>query len=100
MTVLKNGDQLLLDQDDCLPVSRVQDDEFDSQLSQIDPKIMSTALKTDRCVILFNGYKGKEGRLIASSSIESKVEVVEAGSSQIHRKQLNLVDGQFCIYFE
>ena len=100
VTILKNGDQLLLDQDDCLPVSRVNDDEFDSQLSVIDPKIMSTALKTDRCVILSSGYKGKEGRVLSANLSEFKIEISAAGSSQIHRKQLNLIDGQFCIYWE
>lgn len=102
VTVLKSGDQLLLDQDDCLPVSRVRDQEFDSQLSTIDQKIMSTALKTDRCVLLLDGSKGKEGRVLGSSTDSSgfKVEISAAGSSQIHRKQFDLVDGQFCIYWE
>lgn len=101
VTILKNGDQLLLDQDDCLPVSRVSDEEFDNQLSTIDPKIMSTALKTDQCILLFNEFKGKEGRVIATlKSNEFKIEISAAGSSQIHRKQLNLVEGQFCIYWE
>lgn len=101
VTILKNGDQLLLDQDDCLPVSCVEDTEFDSQLSLIGPKIMSTALKTDRCVILFDGFKGKEGRVLCNlNSKEFKVEIIEAGSSQIHRKQLNLIEEQFCIYWE
>ena len=101
VTVLKNGDQLLLDQDDCLPVSRVTDEDFDQQLSTIDPKIMSTALKTNRCVVLCIGFKGKEGRVLDNSKKnEFKVEISAAGSSQIHRKQFNLVDGQFCIYWE
>ena len=101
VTVLKNGDQLLLDQDDCLPVSRVSDEEYDQQLSTIDPKIMSTALKTDRCIVLFNGFKGKEGRVLGSlKGNEYKIEISAAGTSQIHRKQFNLVEGQFCIYWE
>ena len=101
VTVLKNGDQLLLDQDDCSPVSRVTDEDFDQQLSTIDPKIMSTALKTNRCVVLCSGFKGKEGRVLDNSKKnEFKVEISAAGSSQIHRKQFNLVDGQFCIYWE
>lgn len=100
VTVLKNGDQLLLDQDDCLPVSRVSDEEFDKQLSTIDPKIMSTALKTDRCVVLCRGFKGKEGRVLGALQNEFKIEISAVGSSQIHRKQLNLVEGQFCIYWE
>ena len=102
VTVLKNGDQLLLDQDDCIPISRVKDDEFDQQLSEIDPKIMSTALKTDRCILLGPvGCKGKEGRVLGPvGSKEFKVEISAAGSSQIHRKQFNLNEGQFCIYWE
>ena len=102
VTVLKNGDQLLLDQDDCLPVSQVKDEEFDQQLSTIDQKIMSTALKTDRCILLRPfGFKGKEGRIVGFvNSNEFKVEVSAAGSSQIHRKQFNLSEGQFCIYWE
>lgn len=110
VTVLKSGDQLLLDQDDCLPISRVKDEEFDQQLSTIDPKIMSTALKTDKCILLSPfGFKGKEGRVIsvggggsggAGGSQEFKVEISAAGSSQIHRRQFNLNEGQFCIYWE
>lgn len=103
VTVLKSGDQLLLDQDDCLPVSRVEDEDFDHQLSSLDPKIMSTALKTDRCVLLAPGSaKGKEGRVLsrASGQKEFKVEISAAGSSQIHRRQFDLVNGQFCIYWE
>ena len=102
VTVLKNGDQLLLDQDDCLPVSRVLDEEFDRQLSKIDQKIISTALKTDRCILLKPvGFKGKEGRVLGFvNSTEFKVEISAAGSSQIHRKQFNLSEGQFCIYWE
>lgn len=101
VTVLKNGDQLLLDQDDCVPVSLVTDEEYDQQLSTIDQKIMSTALKTDRCIVLCVGFKGKEGRVLGRLKLnEFKVEISAAGSSQIHRKQFNLADGQFCIYWE
>lgn len=102
VTVLKSGDQLLLDQDDCLPVSRVKDQEFDQQLSTLDLKIMSTALKTNRCVLLVNEARGREGRVLGSSKNdqEFKVEISSAGSSQIHRKQFDLIEGQFCIYWE
>lgn len=101
VTVLKSGDQLLLDQDDCLPVSRVTDEDFDTQLlPSIDQKIISTALKTDRCVILVLGFKGKDGRVLESGRNSFKVEISAPGSSQIHRKQLELLDGQFCIYWE
>ena len=102
VTILKSGDQLLLDQDDCLPVSKVSDEEFDQQLSTIDSRIMSTALKSDRCVLLLNStdFKGKEGRIMGIKDEEFKVELVGAGGSQIHRKQLNLIEGQFCIYWE
>jgi DNA/RNA-binding protein KIN17 len=101
VTVLKSGDQLLLDQEDCLPVSRVKDSEFDSQLSTIDPKLMSSALKTDKCVVLLSGLIGKEGRVLKSSSDDKfNVELTSAGVSHIHRKQLDLVEGQLCIYWE
>ena len=101
VTVLKSGDQLLLDQDDCLPVSRVTDEDFDSQLlPSIDQKIITTALKTGRCVILVLGFKEKDGRVLESGRNSFKVEIIAPGSSQIHRKQLELLDGQFCIYWE
>lgn len=102
VTILKNGDQLLLDQDDCIPVSKVKDEDYDQQLSIIDPKIMSTALKTDKCILLGpSGFKGNEGRVLGQiKTNEFKVEVSAAGSSQIHRKQFILEEGNFCIFWE
>ena len=102
VSVLSSGDQLLLDQDDCEAVSEVSDAEFDAQLQSLDAKIMSTALKTDRCVILAANHVGRDGRVLGKRSETGKfqVEVTEAGSSHIHRLKLDLLPGEFCIFFE
>lgn len=102
VSVLSSGDQLLLDQDDCGPVSEVSDDEFDSQLRHLDAAIMSTALQTDRCIILAENHVGREGRVLGKRQGTGKfqVEVTEAGSSHIHRLTLDLRPEEFCIFFE
>lgn len=97
VSVLKSGDQLLLDQDDCEPASKVADEEYDAQLSALDAKIMSNALKSDRCIIIATG---KEGRIVESAGEKFVVEIIEAGTSHIHRPRLTLESGQFCIFWE
>ncbi len=102
VSVLKSGDQLLLDQDDCAPVAEVLDDEYDDQLGSLDSKITANAVKSNRCIILALNYIGREGRLIGKRADTGRfqVELTEAGSSHIHRLKLELNAQEFCIFFE
>lgn len=102
VSVLKNGDVVLLDQDDCQPVSKVKDEDYDEQLSAVDSRLMRSALKTDRCVLLCKGYEGKEGRVLGfvNNKQAFEVELLAPGSSKIHKKLFELAEGQFCIYWE
>lgn len=105
VVVLESGDQLLLDQDDCVPVATVADEEYDAQLRHLDQKLLSTALKTDRCIIVARGHVGQEGRRVSQSAANDgrkqfSILVTELGTSQIHRVHLTLFEGDFCMFWE